>query len=143
MTGIFEASVASALQLATAAQRFGIVSTGKVWEGILGRGVEGWLGGQSGRFAGTETTGLMATELHEVDGGEVRRRMVGAVRRLVGRGDVGAVCLGCAGMAGMGEMVREACVEELGEVEGGRVWVVDGVQAGVVWLEGVLRAMGR
>ncbi|OMP83122.1 hypothetical protein BK809_0004503 [Diplodia seriata] len=84
----------------------------------------------------------MATELHEVEAEEVRRRMVQATRRLVGRGNVGAVCLGCAGMAGMDEMVREACVEELGEEEGRRVVVVDGVQAGVAWLEGMMRIGG-
>lgn len=65
--------------------------------------------------------------------------MVEATRRLVGAGKVGAVCLGCAGMAGMNETVREACVEELGREEGERVWVVDGVQAGAAWLVGVMR----
>jgi Asp/Glu/hydantoin racemase len=65
--------------------------------------------------------------------------MKDAVKRLVKRGNVGAVCLGCAGMAGMDEMVREACVEELGQVEGGRVRIVDGVVAGVAWLQGAVR----
>lgn len=139
VTGILEASVAAALQLVAPGQRFGIVSTGKVWEAVLGQAVADLLGA-GGRFAGTETTGLMATELHDAPPEEVRRRMKEATRRLVGRGGVGAVCLGCAGMAGMGEMVREACVEELGEEEGGRVWIVDGVQAGVAWLEGALRS---
>ncbi|OJD30694.1 hydantoin racemase [Diplodia corticola] len=147
VTGIFEASVATALQAAVPPRgKFGIVSTGKVWEGILEGAVVEFLGlgsggggGGEGRFAGTETTGLMATELHEVEAGEVKRRMVEATRRLVGRGDVGAVCLGCAGMAGMNEMVREACMAELGEEEGKRVVIVDGVQAGVAWLEGMMR----
>ncbi|KAL1645995.1 hypothetical protein SLS58_003415 [Diplodia intermedia] len=145
VTGIFEASVATALQIVSPPrERFGIVSTGKVWEEILEGAVARLLGVEAGgeRFAGTQTTGLMATELHEVEAGEVRRRMVQATRRLVGRGDVGAVCLGCAGMAGMDEMVREACVEELGEEEGRRVVVVDGVQAGVAWLEGMMRIGG-
>ncbi|KAL0263668.1 hypothetical protein SLS55_002649 [Diplodia seriata] len=147
VTGIFEASVATALQIVSSSpprEKFGIVSTGKVWEEILGRAVARLLGVEAGgkRFAGTQTTGLMATELHEVEAEEVRRRMVQATRRLVGRGDVGAVCLGCAGMAGMDEMVREACVEELGEEEGRRVVVVDGVQAGVAWLEGMMRIGG-
>ncbi|KAK0664278.1 Uncharacterized protein DIS24_g699 [Lasiodiplodia hormozganensis] len=142
VTGIFEASVATALQVIAPKQKFGIVSTGKVWEEILGEAVVGFLGlegGKGKRFAGTETTGLTATELHEVEAGEVRRRMMEATKRLVRRGDVGAVCLGCAGMAGMNEMVREACVEELGEEEGRKVFIVDGVQAGVAWLEGMMR----
>jgi Asp/Glu/hydantoin racemase len=66
--------------------------------------------------------------------------MKDAVKRLLKKGSVGAICLGCAGMAGMDEMVREACVEELGDVEGKRVRVVDGVMAGVAWLEGAVRA---
>jgi Asp/Glu/hydantoin racemase len=82
----------------------------------------------------------MATELHDAPAEEVRQRMKDAVKRLVRKGNVGAVCLGCAGMAGMDEMVREACVEELGEGEGRRVRVVDGVVAGIAWLEGAVRA---
>jgi Asp/Glu/hydantoin racemase len=93
----------------------------------------------SKRFAGVETTGLTATGLHDAPADEVRTRMKDAVKRLVKRGNVGAVCLGCAGMAGMDEMVREACVEELGQVEGGRVRIVDGVVAGVAWLQGAVR----
>ena len=98
------------------------------------------------RFAGVETTGLSATELHDTPAEEVRRRMKDAVKRLLragkkdGKGGVGAICLGCAGMAGMDEMVREACVEELGDDRGKRVRIVDGVVSGVAWLEGALRS---
>lgn len=144
VTGIFEASVATSLQLIHPLERFGIVSTGKVWEEILTDAVEAYLGTSrngdvSKRFAGVETTGLNATELHDTPQEEVRGRMKDATKRLVGKGDVGAVCLGCAGMAGMDEMVREACVEELGEEKGKRVRIVDGVVAGVAWLEGAVR----
>ncbi|KAK4981090.1 hypothetical protein LTR28_006527 [Elasticomyces elasticus] len=148
VAGIFESSVAASLLAVRPHERFGIVSTGRVWEEILTRAVAALLGTGPGvgegaggaRFAGVETTGLSAMELHGAPAAEVRRRMVGATRRLVRKGRVGAVCLGCAGMAGMNEMVREACVEELGEEEGRRVRIVDGVQAGVVWLEGALRS---
>jgi len=143
VTGIFEASVTTALQLIQPDERFGIVSTGKVWEEILADAVADFLGSSgaaSERFAGVETTGLSATDLHDAPAAEVRKRMMDAVRRLLRKGRVGAVCLGCAGMAGMGEMVREACVEELGEEAGRRVRVVDGVQAGVAWLEGAVRS---
>jgi len=98
------------------------------------------LGTASKRFAGVETTGLNATDLHDAPVDEVRKRMKDAVKRLLQKGNVGAVCLGCAGMAGMDKMVREACVEELGDVVGQRVRIVDGVVAGVAWLEGVVRA---
>lgn len=143
VTGIFEASVGTALQLIQPHEKFGIVSTGKVWEEILTDAVVALLGtGEDGgkRFAGVETTGLNATDLHDAPAEEVERRMKEAAKRLVRKGHVGAICLGCAGMSGMDTMVREACCEELGEAEGRRVRIVDGVQAGVAWLEGVVRS---
>jgi len=113
-----------------------------VWEEALDRAVKEYLGTTdiSKRFAGAESTGLNATELHDAPWEEVRRKMKEATKRLVRKGGVGAVCLGCAGMAGMDEIVREACVEELGEEKGEKVRIVDGVKAGVAWLEGAVRA---
>jgi Asp/Glu/hydantoin racemase len=144
VTGIFEASTATALQIMHPNERFGIVSTGKVWEEILTEAVAHMLGTgrgpESARFAGVETTGLNATDLHDAPPEEVRRRMKDAVKRLLKKGGVGAICLGCAGMSGMNEMVREACVEQLGEQEGKQIRIIDGVQAGVAWLEGAVRA---
>ena len=143
VTGIFEASVGTSLQVIHPNEKFGIVSTGKVWEKILTDATVAFLGTASEaseRFAGVETTGLNATDLHDAPAEEVRKRMKDAVKRLLKKGKVGAICLGCAGMAGMDQMVREACVEELGEVDGQRVRIVDGVMAGVAWLEGAIRA---
>ena len=141
-TGILEASISAALSVLGPTERFGIVSTGKAWEEILGRAVdellgarlaegERWEGVKSKCFAGVETTGLSAVELHEAPQDEVRQRVKEAVRRLVGRGGVKCVVLGCAGMAGMEDWVRE----EVGK----SVWVVDGVRAGVGALQGLLR----
>ncbi|KAK5137429.1 hypothetical protein LTR08_009007 [Meristemomyces frigidus] len=140
ITGIFEASIAVCLQSLNADQNFGIVSTGAQWQEILVDAVAALLGVEgSSRYAGTETTGLDAGELHSTPKAEVDRRMKEATKRLLGKG-ARAVSLGCAGMAGMDQTVREACIEELGEVEGGRVKIVDGVASGVIYLEGVLRA---
>ena len=112
------------------------MSTGKVWETLLTEATTELFGmGDSnvdGRFAGVETTGLNATELHDADQEVVRQKVKEAVRRLVGKGGVKAVLLGCAGMAGMDEWVRE-------EVDEG-VKIVDGVKAGVGALQGLLRA---
>jgi len=142
VTGIFEASIATSLQIIGPHEKFGIVSTGKVWEQVLTEAVKDFLGSgkeMSRRFAGVETTGLNATELHGAPPEEVRTRMKEATRWLVRKGNVGAICLGCAGMAGMNEMVREAAIEELGEDKGRCVRIVDGVQAGIAWLEGAVR----
>ncbi|KAF2190233.1 hypothetical protein K469DRAFT_699839 [Zopfia rhizophila CBS 207.26] len=143
VTGIFEASVSTSLQIIHPDEQFGIVSTGKVWEKILSEAVVDFLGTRSEaskRFAGVETTGLTATDLHDAPPEEVRKRMKDAVKRLLKKGKIGAICLGCAGMSGMDEIVREACVEELGDHEGSRIRIVDGVQAGVAWLEGAIRS---
>ncbi|KAI7505662.1 hypothetical protein KC367_g507 [Hortaea werneckii] len=139
ITGIFEASIAFCLQSLDIDSKFGIVSTGKQWEEILGEATENLLGCKgSARYAGTETTGLNADELHSTPKVEVDKRMKDATKRLLERG-AKAICLGCAGMAGMDQTVREACVEQLGE--GGKaIKIVDGVVSGVIHLEGALRA---
>ncbi|TGO48196.1 hypothetical protein BOTNAR_0488g00050 [Botryotinia narcissicola] len=151
VTGIFEASVMMSLGLLTLGDNegdkegFGIVSTGKYWEEVLGAGVRDFLGTQKGehceRFKGVETTGLTAGELHSVDSEIVGTKMKEAVKRLVGKRDCSIVCLGCAGMAGMDDMVREALVEELGSEDAKRVYIVDGVKAGVVYLEANMKAL--
>ncbi|KAK4553183.1 dal80p-controlled protein [Recurvomyces mirabilis] len=140
VTGILETSIAACLPLLSQDQKFGIVSTGAQWESLLNSAVSEFLGVEaSSRFAGTATTALNANELHEVSKEDLEGRMKGAVGELLERG-AGAICLGCAGMAGLDEMVREACVERLGEEKGRRVLIVDGVASGVAFLEGVLRS---
>jgi Asp/Glu/hydantoin racemase len=143
VTGILEASVAAALQLLRPGEAFGIVSTGAVWEDLLSRAVQSVLGVPSNqhntRFAGVETTGLSAVELHEAPAEEVRARLTEATKRLLRKGGVGAICMGCAGMAGMGRIIRSACVDELGEVGGSRIFIIDGVVAGA----GALATLAR
>ncbi|EXJ96352.1 hypothetical protein A1O1_01478 [Capronia coronata CBS 617.96] len=93
---------------------FGIVSTGKVWETALQHAVDEFLGlpvpngndlntpnskpdstsktqSQSHqstpqRFYGCETTGLNASELHDLPAEEVRKKMMDATKRLLRRG---------------------------------------------------------
>lgn len=139
VVGIFEASVTASLHLLGPNERFGIVSTGKIWETILSDGVGRILGPDSERFAGVETTGLSAVELHTTPAEQVRQAIKDAVKRLLRRGRVGAICLGCAGMAGMQETVEEACVEELGPERGCQVKIIDGVKYGVAMLEGLVK----
>ncbi|KDE02548.1 hypothetical protein MVLG_06910 [Microbotryum lychnidis-dioicae p1A1 Lamole] len=160
--GIFEASVLSSIANLTSTlgiegqggrdrdpqaaikskrARFGIVSTGKGWELLLTQAVDTFLGtsDNSALFAGVETTGLTAVELHDSSPEIVKERTKDAVKKLLRKGDVGAVCLGCAGFAGMDQTVREAAVEELGAAEGERVKIIDGVKVGYFMLEGMVR----
>jgi Asp/Glu/hydantoin racemase len=149
VTGIFEASVSLSLALlpldpTTKKSKFGIVSTGTYWENALSEGVRSFLGSkslESGRFKGVETTGLNAMELHTSSADEVRKKMMDATKRLVRHRDVKVVCLGCAGMAGMDGIVKDALVEELGESEAGSIHILDGVRAGIGLLEGLLKAL--
>jgi len=159
VTGIFEASITMALSLLPmhyahdtverleTRTKFGIVSTGAVWEAELADGVKRFLdlkgAGATGRFKGVETTGLTAEELHTADPVLVRERMMEATKRLVHDNDVKVVILGCAGMVGMEEMVSEALVEESGDEAAAEVYVLDGVKAGIALLEGLMRTLPR
>jgi Asp/Glu/hydantoin racemase len=140
VTGIFEASVATCLQSIDINEKFGIVSTGEQWQAIMDEAVAGLLGsGNSARYAGTETTALSAVELHTTSRAGVDRRMKDATKRLLSR-RARAICLGCAGMAGMDRTVREACIEYRGIEDGRRIVIVDGVVSGLNYLQGMLRA---
>jgi len=148
VVGIFEASITTCLHLLGPNETFGIVSTGKIWETLLTDGVHGFLGLPSSagrniatRFAGVETTGLTATELHETDFDQVQTLMKAATSRLIHTSDgkLGAVCLGCAAMAGLHHAVREACVQDLGPEAGSRVRIVDGVVSAVAIALGLVR----
>ncbi|KAK4167873.1 Asp/Glu/hydantoin racemase [Cladorrhinum sp. PSN259] len=138
VTGIFEAGILAALSLLPhVINTWGIVTTGKYWEKHLSDGVHEFLGGGSSnsRFAGVETTGLNAGDFHGgVDPAEIRRRLREATKRLLDR-HARAVIMGCAGMAGLEDIIREVATEERG-VQGGKdLLVIDGVKAGIGLLE--------
>lgn len=151
VTGIFEGSIVTSLSLVSSFQltwdggfgksqakdTFGIVTTGSSWKNELTNAVSDMLVNSgdknpSNRFAGVETTGLTAVELHTTQPEEVRRRIIEATERLIKANPrpVSAICLGCAGMAGMEEAVREGCIKAYGRKQGSRVKIVDGVVSG-------------
>jgi len=154
VVSIFHASVITSLQLISRHQTFGVVSTGDVWESLLTIAIYKFIGvpaegnndiDRTSPFAGVETTGLNASDLHNAPLTEVHRRIKEATKRLLDRnrhGDVRVICLGCAGMVGMEGVVREACVEKLGDADGrtrSLFRVVDGVKAGVGILQSLVR----
>ncbi|KAE8316801.1 tubulin-domain-containing protein [Aspergillus transmontanensis] len=119
VTGIFEASVLMSLSLVgsfhmtggsglhktQSKEMFGIISTGSIWRDELSRAVEAFLvnsddekTSSTNRFAGVETTGLTAVELHTTPAEEVRRRISEATRRLIQAAPhpLTAICMGCA-----------------------------------------------
>ncbi|KAL6235951.1 hypothetical protein BDW75DRAFT_250512 [Aspergillus navahoensis] len=118
VTGIFEGSIVTSLSLVSSFQltwdggfgksqakdTFGIVTTGSSWKVELSNAVSDMLvnsgdhKASSSRFAGVETTGLTAVELHTTPPEEVRRKIIEATERLIKANSrpVSAICLGCA-----------------------------------------------
>jgi len=153
VTGIFEASIGAALMLLSGRgdkkprQTFGIISTGSYWEIALTEGVLGFFSAERSEelkfFKGVRTTGLNATELHEVDQEVVKSKIKKATRSLLRERDCSVIILGCAGMSGMDEWVQEAVIDELGTHQSEYVTIVDGVKAGIVYLEGAVKIFPR
>ena len=122
--------------------QFGIVTTEKYWEEVLSEGVHEFLRQEqtpSSVFGGVQSTGLSAAELHTMPLEEVKSRMVEATKRLLDEKDIRVICLGCAGMAGMDIIVREACIEQRGEKAGEEIHIIDGIAAGVSVIDGMLK----
>lgn len=149
VAGIFEASVLAALSLlgppvagegGERSRMWGVVTTGKFWEAHLGDGVRHFLGQEKGegnsKFGGVESTGLNAGDFHGgVDPAVIRQKLKQATQRLLSRGPVECVVMGCAGMAGLEDIIRDATREKYGEEEADKLFVVDGVLAGAGLLE--------
>ena len=144
VTGIFEASILTCLSLLPPQRKWGIVTTGKFWEDHLTQGVNVFLGTEpqspNTKFAGVETTGLTAGDFHGgIEPAVIREKLKEATRRLLARGGVECVVMGCAGMAGLEEIIRSAAVEEYGVERGNQLLVIDGVRAGIGLLEQTVR----
>lgn len=152
VTGIFEASVLTAtsvlppaiLSAGSPQSQWGIVTTGVFWEEHLGTGVLKFLGQKAGsenvKFRGVASTGLSAGDFHRVSAEEVNNKLQEATRRLLGGGGVGCVVMGCAGMAGLEEIIRTTAVKQYGTESGSSIFVVDGVKAGVLQLEQMVKS---
>lgn len=129
-------------------QRWGIVTTGKFWEDHLSEGVRHFLGDSgvgtepNSRFAGVQSTGLNASDFHNgVSPEVVRRKLKEATRRLLSSDhQTTVIVMGCAGMAGLEEIIREAAAEEVDGVFAYEVLhVVDGVRAGILQIETMIK----
>ena len=146
VTGIFEASILTSLSLLppylaadASSQAWGIVTTGKFWESHLSEGVRSFLGqdpaATSSKFAGVFSTGLNAGDFHgDIPAEVIRQKLEEAARGLLTKASIGCVVMGCAGMAGLEEIIRGAAIREYGEERGSRVCIVDGVKAGIALL---------
>lgn len=123
---------------------WGVVTTGKFWEDHLTAGVKSFLGQNKGspnnKFAGVFSTGLTAGDFHIVSEEEVTARLQDATRRLFQAGDVKCVVMGCAGMAGLERVIRSTAIDVFGAEASEKLYVVDGVKAGVLQLDQMVRS---
>jgi Asp/Glu/hydantoin racemase len=135
----------AAISLLGPGQKWGIVTTGKFWEDHLSNGVKTFLGASesddNAKFAGVQSTGLNASDFHHgVDPAVVRKKLKAATKRLLNAGEVHAIVMGCAGMAGLEEIIREAASEEHGEEYAySTLHVIDGVRAGIMQADHMIR----
>jgi Asp/Glu/hydantoin racemase len=153
VTGIFEASVLACLPLlsppvpskgSARPMCWGIVTTGKFWEQHLSDGVKEFLGQEKAdtnhKFAGVQSTGLDAGDFHGgVDPAVIRQKLEEATARLLKSAAVECVVMGCAGMAGLEEIIRSVARREYGKPAGDKVFIVDGIKAGIGLLEQTVR----
>jgi Asp/Glu/hydantoin racemase len=124
--------------------KFGIITTGVAYEVMLSEGVRRVLGSAKkdsnpSIFGGVVATGISPVVLETESKDVIKARIVEASRMLVRSGDIGVICMGGVILAGMEDWVREACVLELGIVDGGDVEVVEQLKAGVSTIDGLLR----
>ncbi|KAI0134037.1 Asp/Glu/hydantoin racemase [Xylariales sp. AK1849] len=149
VTGIFEASILTALSLLGPKQKWGIVTTGKFWEKHLSEGVKSFLGtknlgketDEDSKFAGVESTGLNASELHDgVDPEVVKKKLEDATKRLLGKGGVSCIVMGCAGMTGLEAIIRGIAAEVYSTDFAYKILhVVDGVRAGIMQVDQMIK----
>lgn len=151
VTGIFEASIAATLPLlrrtdsgATSRGGWGIVTTGNFWEAHLTLAVNETLGSLATQdntwFRGVFSTGLNAGDFHgHVPPDVLRNRLSQATKKLLQSGNVDCVIMGCAGMAGLEEIIWTTIKAEYGEQRAKHVYILDGIRAGVEILQSMLR----
>lgn len=149
VTGIFEASILATLPLLRRGDRgttgWGIVTTGKFWEDHLTTGVKNYLGqsldSHNSLFLGVHSTGLDADDFHrhDIPPDLIRRKLKEATVQLLRTGSVQCVVMGCAGMAGLEDIVRSTIREEYPQEQAEGVYVMDGVRAGTGVLEQMVR----
>lgn len=129
--GIFDSAILHALATST---RFGILTSGSDMVPGIDAGVLSYLGGPSARYVGCIASGLGVVELQTGDRVKVEARMKESAAEVYRKG-ADVIVLGCAGMSGMEELVRQGVVEAGGKL----VKVVDGARAGVEILAGLAR----
>ncbi|KAK5038544.1 hypothetical protein LTR13_004291 [Exophiala sideris] len=129
-------------------KRFAILTTGNAYEEQLSRGVTRLLDTKKvplSRFAGVVSTGVGWSDVEKgIEGIEmVKAKVKEGVRKLLGLGDIGAICIGGVILFGMEEWIREVCEAEMGRADGQKVIIVDQLEAGVMAAERAMQKVGQ
>lgn len=140
VTGVFEASVITAISLTKKLHKWGIVTTGKFWERHLEDAVEEFVGQlprTDSKFGGVFSTGLTARDFHggHITPEQIQIKMKEATEALVEQRVVDCILMGCAGMAGLEDIIRSVVNEKYRPTFANNVIIIDGVKAGVGFLE--------
>ena len=134
---ILESAISAAL---SSSQRpFAILTTGADMVHDIDRGVLGFMGGVSARYAGCLATNLGVLELRDENSQEKVHRVIKEKVAELGHRGVGAIVLGCAGMAGMEPYIRECLTASIGDNAASAVAIIDGAKAGIHLLAGMAR----
>ncbi|KIV80981.1 hypothetical protein PV11_08436 [Exophiala sideris] len=147
VVGIFEASVDHALAVLQPSKRFAILTTGKAYEEQLSNGVTRLLNTKNvplSRFAGVVSTGVGWSDVEKgTEGIEmVKAKVKEGGRKLLGLGDIGAICVGGVILFGMEGWISELCEAEMGRANGQKVIIVDQLEAGVRAVESAMHKAG-
>lgn len=142
--GIFDASVSGSIRLLAPDTRFGILTTGKAWEGSLTGAVEHLLGNlnlgsEADVFAGVIATTITAETLKEKPTDAVKELLMTATTELLSLGKVSVICLGGVILSNMHNWVMEACVLEMGYLAPAKIIIIEPVTTGIVALQNLIR----
>lgn len=139
--GIFEASVAAALEVLRPARRFAILTTGKAYEGQLETGVLRLLRKDKSIscFAGVVSTGIGVEDLREGSEETLTQKMEHGVRKLLDIDHLGVICVGGVILSGTEDWVREMAKGRADGEAGGNIVVIDQLQAGVSMVEKLMQ----
>jgi Asp/Glu/hydantoin racemase len=143
VVGIYQASITVALQLLVPGTPFGILTTGKQYEGLLRESVRKFLGASGDNPALERLGGVAATEISVNELGDaevVRKKAMKATREVLAQNDnITVILLGGVLLLDIEEHVKEACIEILGVEKGKKIRIIDQLLAGMVTLEGLVR----
>lgn len=144
VVGIFDATIMAGLQLVSDESKFGIITTGVLYEALLQQSVEALLGAEeniSASFGGVAASEVGLNDLQYDSRRSAKEKVMNATRRLLQNnpGQLNVIIMGGVILAGMEPWVHEASVLELGMEKAKSIKVIDQLRAGLLTLMAMLR----